>query len=287
LTYSLPLISMETVYKAQSGKLSFSRNIPHGCVFCHALKGPGEAFLVCSGCKAVRYCNREHQVAHWRLHKSFCKDHRLIHQSLKSGDAGDLQAHQERQHLLEDFIDLHRYSLLQSMASAIHAANSSFDFQKQMALFFLSYRPESGGNPSTAFKMTSARFVDNPPPDTPMGTNFAAFRPLLDESDREDREKPGYQGLLVCAYVTDDQFIGRLTALAIFESDLCRQISKHDEWFAKLKFRLDRGLVFRLREEETRTSWKPGMMRREGAKWVWREKSIEEFRQYGIYLSKA
>ena len=85
------------------------------------------------------------------------------------------------------------------MASAIHAANSSFYFRKQMALFFLSYCPESGGNPSTAFKLISAQFVDNPPPDTPMGVNFAAFQPLLDESDREDREKPGYQGLLACA----------------------------------------------------------------------------------------
>lgn len=47
---------MQTIYKAQSGKLAFSRNIPHGCVFCHALRAPGEAFLVCSGCKAVRYC---------------------------------------------------------------------------------------------------------------------------------------------------------------------------------------------------------------------------------------
>ena len=121
-----------------------------------------------------------------------------MHQSLESGDTGELQSYQERQYLLEDFIDLHRYSLQQSMASAIHAANPSFDFRKQFALFSVSYCPESGGNPSMAFKLTSARFVDNPPPDTPMGASFAAFRPLADESDKEDRGKPGYQGLLVC-----------------------------------------------------------------------------------------
>jgi len=50
-----------------------------------------------------------------------------------------------------------------------------------------------------AFKLTSARFVDNPPPDTPMGVTFSAFQPLAEESDREDRGKPGYQGLLLCA----------------------------------------------------------------------------------------
>src|SRR5258708_7187611 len=73
----------------------------------------------------------------------------------------------------------------------------------------------------------------------------------------------------------------------MFESDLCRRISKHDEWFATLKFKLDRGLVFRLREEATRTSWKPGMMKREGAKWVWKERSFEELREYGIHLSRV
>jgi hypothetical protein len=121
-----------------------------------------------------------------------------MHQSLESGDTGKLQLHQERQYLLEDFIELHHYSLQQAMASAIHAANPSFDFRKQFALFSVSYCPESGGNPSTAFKLTSVRLVDNPPPNTPMGTSFAAYRPLADESDKEDRGKSGYQGLLVC-----------------------------------------------------------------------------------------
>lgn len=84
------------------------------------------------------------------------------------------------------------------MASAIHAENPSFDFRKQFALFSVSYCPESQENPSTAFKLTSARLVHNPPPNTPMGANFAAFRPVADESDKENHGNPGYQGLLVC-----------------------------------------------------------------------------------------
>jgi len=70
----------------------------------------------------------------------------------------------------------------------------------------------------------------------------------------------------------------------MFESNLCRGISKHNEWFGPLKFKLDRGLVFRLRKEATGTGWAPGMMKREGTKWVWKEKSFEELREYGIHL---
>lgn len=121
-----------------------------------------------------------------------------MQQSLESGDTGRLQLHQERQYLLEDFIELHHYSIQQSMASAIHAAGSSFEFRKQFALFSVSYYAESGGNPSTAFKLTSARLVKNPPSNTPMGASFAAYQPLVDESDKEDRGTPGYQGSLIC-----------------------------------------------------------------------------------------
>jgi len=200
--------------------------------------------------------------------------------------AGDLQSHQERQYLLEDFTNLHHYSLQQAMASAIHVANPPFDFRKQIALICLSYCPESAGNPSTAFKLTSAQFMPNPPPDSPMGVNFAAFQPLIDESDREDRGKPGYQGVLLCSYITDDQFIGRLTALVMFESHMCREIRKHDDWFDPLKYKLDKGLVFRF--PHTKGGWKPGMMKKEGKNWVWKEKSFEELREdYDIHLLSA
>lgn len=69
----------------------------------------------------------------------------------------------------------------------------------------------------------------------------------------------------------------------MFESDLCRGVS-HDEWFGPLKYKLDKGLVFRLRKEATGTRWRPGMMKRDGAKWIWKEKSIEELREYDIHL---
>ena len=119
-------------------------------------------------------------------------------QSLESGATGEPQLFKERQYLLEDFEELHRYTIQQSMASAIDAANPSFDFLKQFAFISLSYCPESAGNPSTSFKLLSAQLVDNPVPNTSLGAGFAAFRPLADEGDNEFRGEPGYQGTLLC-----------------------------------------------------------------------------------------
>jgi hypothetical protein len=32
-----------------------------------------QQFKICSACRAVAYCCREHQAAHWRKHKADCK----------------------------------------------------------------------------------------------------------------------------------------------------------------------------------------------------------------------
>ena len=47
---------------------------------------------------------------------------------------------------------------------------------------------------------------------------------------------------------------------------------------------LDKGLVFRFLEEG---GWKPGIMKKERKKWVWREKSFEELQEYGIRISSV
>ncbi|KIM38323.1 hypothetical protein M413DRAFT_447825 [Hebeloma cylindrosporum] len=156
--------------------------------------------------------------------------------------------------------------------------------KKQFAWFSVSYCPESRGNLATSFKLISAEFVNNPPAGTPMAASFAAFRPLADQSDEEDQGKPGYQGLLICVYTVNDRTADRLTALPMYE-DYLRPWTKPDEWFGPLKYMLDKGLVFRLISEES--EWKPGMMKREGSKWVWKEKSVEELRKHDIHLSRA
>ena len=52
--------------------------LPVGCsnMACVNLEGMSETRAAgkwCSGCKVVRYCSRECQVAHWRSHKGLCK----------------------------------------------------------------------------------------------------------------------------------------------------------------------------------------------------------------------
>ena len=50
-----------------------------------------------------------------------------------------------------------------------------------------------------------------------------------------------------------------------------------------------KGLVFRLREGSDKVEvWKPGVIRKDGSYWIWKEKSIEELRElYGIHLPQV
>jgi hypothetical protein len=43
-----------------------------------------------------------------------------------------------------------------------------------------------------------AHFHDNPTGDNNMTATFESARPLIEESDKEDRGKPGYLGPLTC-----------------------------------------------------------------------------------------
>ncbi|KAJ9210657.1 hypothetical protein DTO166G4_7717 [Paecilomyces variotii] len=51
-------------YKSPTGSL---------CRRCAQCSATGRKLLRCSGCRAVHYCNREHQTVHFILHKSVCK----------------------------------------------------------------------------------------------------------------------------------------------------------------------------------------------------------------------
>ncbi|USW52115.1 Putative Zinc finger, MYND-type [Septoria linicola] len=39
---------------------------------CNRCSSKGDTLLTCSGCKAIRYCSKEHQTADWSEHKSRC-----------------------------------------------------------------------------------------------------------------------------------------------------------------------------------------------------------------------
>jgi hypothetical protein len=143
--------------------------------------------------------SREHQAAHWPLHKAFCKQQRINHERVESHQSkSSLPPLALRKRLLEDFVDIHRRSIEHGMASVIHVAEHPFDFSKQYAFFGLTYDPERGDNPSTAFVLQWAHFHDNPTGDNNMTATFESARPLIEESDKEDRGKPGYLGPLTC-----------------------------------------------------------------------------------------
>lgn len=66
-----------TTFKGPVGPLR------HRCSQCSAT---GTGLLRCGGCRAVRYCNREHQIAHRPKHKSACSKLKKARTRLASED---------------------------------------------------------------------------------------------------------------------------------------------------------------------------------------------------------
>ena len=74
----------------------------------------------------------------------------------------------------------------------------------------------------------------------------------------------------------------------LFEHFLPRWIKDHNNWLSCLQYAVRKGLVFRLREGPGKAEvWKPGVIRKSGSYWIWKEKSIEELREYGIHLPQV
>ncbi|KAJ6596675.1 hypothetical protein B0H10DRAFT_1827868, partial [Mycena sp. CBHHK59/15] len=141
------------------------------CAHCSAKRAPGDRPLcLCSGCKSLRFCCREHQVAFWPEHKTFCK----LQQEWRGRNLGIEKVHrhdnlglpslQDRMRWVEDWVELHRHSLEEARAWAVHASDPPMNFRTHYFRFRLKYRPESEGNPSTAFTLESAQVCVHPPP---------------------------------------------------------------------------------------------------------------------------
>ncbi|KAI1075525.1 hypothetical protein F5B20DRAFT_585121 [Whalleya microplaca] len=62
----MPPVADVTPYKGPVGCLT------HRCPLCPSRPATGSPLLRCAGCRAFRYCSREHQVAHRPEHKSSC-----------------------------------------------------------------------------------------------------------------------------------------------------------------------------------------------------------------------
>jgi hypothetical protein len=149
------------------------------------------------------YQSKEHQVQFWPQHKAYCKERQKYHKDIEEKDVRreatykvlGLPGLMERRRTLEDWVEVHRHSLEQALV--LNNRATPIDFRKQHAVFSLSYRRESGGNPSTAFTLNSAVILNDPPPGSKDAAGFGTFRLTMEEADAEmRRDDPGYIGAL-------------------------------------------------------------------------------------------
>lgn len=210
----------KTVFKVNhpdSAKLPYSRNTQTGCVFCLKQKSAKvRSFPVCSACKSVRYCvstmtpclshqtfadepqSAEHQKADWANHKPFCKQQR-IHQIILKGFPYELKSTTTQyKFILEDWTQLHYREIHQALASAIYQAGPGFDYNRKFARFTVKYRPECGGNPSTAFSLKYAGIEDDPIPGSRAAIAFETIRSVNATAIADEIGNPLYAGHLVC-----------------------------------------------------------------------------------------
>ncbi|KAF9469562.1 hypothetical protein BDZ94DRAFT_1242722 [Collybia nuda] len=255
-----------------------------GCAFCRIAEGPGERpFPLCSGCRVVRFCTRDHQVKYWPEHKEFCKHQNKINKTRERFQEKEiiedgLPTLAERKRILEDWIEVHRHGIEEAVASAIYVADPPFDFKKQVARFGLEYHAESGGNPATAYILRSLKLVTEP-----RSSPLSTFRGWVKYAEDEEKDTPGYAGHLLCDFTYSDEIAPWLTAMPVFKRDLrTLSLAGHMNWLLPLHFATKQGVVYRLIGPND-TDWTPGLIERQDSKhWVWKPKTLEELKEKGI-----
>lgn len=100
---------------------------------------------------------------------------------------------QEQYVLLRDWFSLHYYAIKTALAPWIYQARSSFDYTKYHAEFFVLYQPESAGNPSTAFRVTSTSIKK-----TPASTEFDILRDQVEGENAQAESNPKHAGYYMC-----------------------------------------------------------------------------------------
>ncbi|KAJ3032274.1 hypothetical protein HDV00_007731 [Rhizophlyctis rosea] len=68
------------------------KSLVHRCAFCNNENGK---LLRCQGCSFVRYCNRDHQRAHWKVHKAQCQGLRKLGSVMTQAHEKAKEAHNE------------------------------------------------------------------------------------------------------------------------------------------------------------------------------------------------
>ncbi|KAJ7666080.1 hypothetical protein DFH06DRAFT_1386091 [Mycena polygramma] len=282
----------KSVFKINTDKHPYSQNTIEACIYCQRKRRDGESPLqICSGCKTVRFCNREHQVAFWPQHKAFCKEATKMQtlqdeaEKLLPRKALGLPTLRYQVRLVEDWAEIHRYTLTQAMAGKFHMSDPPIDFRSQCFEFQLKFRPEREGNPSTSFVLVSAdvrRILDHPG-----ASNMATMLPEIENAHAEERASgtKGFLGIFLCLYQIDNSQLW-VTACAIYAHDIAPVRPSDRPWYWFPKYCAHFGLAFR-RVGPPPSPQKPGLMGKESNKWVWKERTLEELAAQGIASSKV
>ncbi|KAH7911862.1 hypothetical protein BJ138DRAFT_1112849 [Hygrophoropsis aurantiaca] len=282
----------KTTFKAYAVKesLAISRNKAEFCQYCGVTRATGaKPFPVCSGCHSVRFCCREHQMALWPQHKLICKEQKRNAENIqRAQEADDISAPpgfppiQECKCLLEDWVEVHCQGIQQSIADAIENLDHPYDIKKECFVFEVSYVPSSGGNPSLAFAVTNAEIISLPSPGTSMGDILATAIPRVLQGYAEQLAHPMSVGAVPCIFNVDNVFVWlSFTHIALFDTPMISFVE--GSWYWWLNYCARRGLIFRTNASDN-AIWHPGLMEKEGNKWVWRKKSLAQLGRKGIHL---
>ncbi|KAF9008212.1 hypothetical protein BDQ17DRAFT_1422286 [Cyathus striatus] len=313
-----PLHASTSSSRPPKVKLAISRHTPVFCVYCERVNLPEEdAYKTCSGCRAVRYCSREHQATHWPAHKAICRSQTALLATSTSSpytsESGTKLSENGRTPFptipqrtqIEDFVRLHHYILSRILCTAIFSSHSpstqlrksaklstrGFDFRKQIAIITLSPRIGTT-NPAKAFSLTGIQFETIPPEGSEMGDTIAPLRRGMEIADTEDRKNPDYFGLLLCNYHIPEWNLHWTSPRSLFISDL--YTTPNADWWKVAKFYLDTGIVYRLvpqatvdfntigvasLKEKAPLQWRPGTLVRSKHNWVWMDGNFDVVRK--------
>ncbi|KAK0487260.1 hypothetical protein IW261DRAFT_600853 [Armillaria novae-zelandiae] len=271
-------LNQQFVFKRQNGKVDFTRNIAEGCVHCLKHRKPEEPPMsLCGGCKRVRYCCKEHQRAHWRLHKSLCK---AVQAEATSTDDYCIQ----QRRLVEDWVETHRYELIAMITSYIR--RNPFDRKNDAFFVMLDTTNDASGkeNPAVAFQVMGAPHVHK------MGGMLE-----VEEAEAQDKaERPNDKiiGYFCCCFsiIKDGRPLPVFTAIQlIHEDETCPAVlAQGESWWTMMRDFSLAGAVFRMAPGKY-GSWVPGMLIPKGKTWEWRRCVIEEIEarsglNLGMYL---
>ncbi|KAJ7330551.1 hypothetical protein DFH08DRAFT_1084257 [Mycena albidolilacea] len=278
----------KAVFKMITDKLAYSNNTPEACVYCERKRGNKEEPLpLCGGCRSVRFCNSEHQKAYWPQHKAFCKatqKQKQLRDEFEVGAPRRLAVFEHRRRILEDWSEVHAYSLAQARAWAFHQSTVPMNCRSQYFEFRVKFRPEGQDNPSTSFLLESAAVLPVCGNSLPQ---IAIMLPLVESTEAEERARgtKGFLGKFICVYVIDGMPLW-VSASYLYEDEIPRGVQRHEHmpWYWFPKYCCDFGLVFRLVGPRSE-NWQPGIMGKKGNKWVWREYTPEERAAQGLQIN--